>query len=168
MNVHLVKERVSMSSIFSPWWRFNIIRNLSFILSWNKIDLADRILYPSDASKSTSMTVSWATGFAIRVSEFFIWFNVHATVFSVLATDLASVCHSWEFHFVSPYDLPVLASRSFRGLLDLEFPALEDAVEDGTIEIHPRLLETKFLTGLDLATTLSSQSLSCDLFDMAW
>ena len=43
---------------------------------------------------------------------------------------------------------------------------LADAVENGTAEIPARLLDTKFLTGLDLAATLSSQLPSCDLFDI--
>ena len=66
------------------------------------------------------------------------------------------------------YGSSVLAFRPTSWLSDPKFSRLEDAVEDGSVEIPARLLDTKFLTGLDLAAILSSQSPSCNLFDMAW
>ena len=52
-------------------------------------------------------------------------------------------------------------------LSDPKFSGHADAVENGTVEIPARLLDTKFLTGLVLSAILSSQVPSCDLFDIA-
>ena len=41
-------------------------------------------------------------------------------------------------------------------IFDPHFPWLEDTVEDGVVDGTAQLLDTKFLTGFDLATTLSS------------
>ena len=161
INIHLMRECLSMSSILSPGGRFLIIRNLVFTHSMNEIDTAEREdLYSLHASNSTSVTES------------------HATGFSVLAIDLASVCHSWEFHILSPLfdsdvshnatSFSVLPIRSNSRLSDLKIPGLADAIEIGIVEDPARLLDTKFLTGFDLAAILSSQSPSCNLFDIAW
>ena len=61
-----------------------MIRNLLLTLSVNETDSAERKLYSLDVSTSTTMTES------------------HATGFSVLAIDHASVCHLCEFHIMSP------------------------------------------------------------------
>ena len=111
--------------------------------------------------------------------ESFIWFEFHVTGLPpVLAIDLASACHSWASHIVSPLVcsefccmvkcLTVLAFKPTSWLSDPKSPRLEDGVEVGTVEDPVHLLDAKFLTGLDLAAILSSQSPFCNLFDMAW
>ena len=61
---------------------------------------------------------------------------------------------------------PFLCFKPHFVIVCSEFP-LEDTVNDGVVDGPAHLLDTKFLTGFDLATTtLSSQSPSCCLLAM--
>ena len=98
--------------------------------------------------------------------------------YTVLAIDLTSVSHSWEFHFLSSsFDsdvwhnasgISVLAIKSNSWLSDLKLPGLADIVEIDANEDPARLLDIKLLTDFNLTSILSSPFPSCVLFDIDW
>ena len=171
------REFLSVPSISSPGRRFNLARSRSFNFL-NEVDVAERILLSSFASKSVSVAKFLMTGWPVDASEFLQQgdpYLLESSLFGsvpvslgdpLLVFDLASkmphlrIRHRITFNEVSLWTLNDESHRvcfkPHSWSLDPNFTGLEDTVEDGTVDDPARILDTKFLTSFDLATTRSS------------